>query len=100
MKKKIKKMHIKRWKYNYRPRDIAQNAFIEFLNKFDKHIKEVLQRIMKTVVIVSASLTKFAQAMGEIYEEMEHKEMEVCSYNQSEEVNQNVSGNNKRRIAD
>lgn len=38
-KKKIKKMHIKKWKYNHRPKERKISALVYFLNHMDESVR-------------------------------------------------------------
>ena len=72
-KKKVKKMHIKRWKYNHRPRDTAMKALVRLLNNFDKYIAEAMELFIRTAIDFSQKLADAAQTIGAGYEELNKK---------------------------
>lgn len=72
-KKKVKKMHIKRWKYNHRPRDTAMKALDRFLNNFDKYIAEAMGLFRRTAIDFFQKLADAAQTIGAGYEELSKK---------------------------
>lgn len=72
-KKKVKKMHIKRWKYNHRPRDTAMKALVRFLNNFDKYIAEAMELFRRTAIYFFQKLADAAQTIGAGYEELSKK---------------------------
>ena len=87
-KKKVKKMHIKRWKYNHRPRDTAMKALDRFPNNFDKYIAEAMDRFLnnfdkyiaeamelfrRTAIDFFQKLADAAQTIGAGYEELNKK---------------------------
>lgn len=72
-KKKVKKMHIKRWKYNHRPRDTAMKALVRFLNNFDKYIAEAMELFRRTAIDFFQKLADAAQTIGAGYEELNKK---------------------------
>ena len=72
-KKNVKKMHIKRWKYNHRPRDTAMKALVRFLNNFDKYIAEAMELFRRTAIDFFQKLADAAQTIGAGYEELSKK---------------------------
>ena len=72
-KKKVKKMHIKRWKYNHRPRDTAMKALVRLLNNFDKYIAEAMELFRRTAIDFFQKLADAAQTIGAGYEELSKK---------------------------
>ena len=72
-KKKVKKMHIKRWKYNHRPRDTAMKALDKFLDNFDKYIAEAMELFRRTAIDFFQKLADAAQTIGAGYEELNKK---------------------------
>lgn len=72
-KKKVKKMHIKRWKYNHRPRDTAMKALVRLLNNFDKYIAEAMELFRRTAIDFFQKLADAAQTIGAGYEELNKK---------------------------
>lgn len=72
-KKNVKKMHIKRWKYNHRPRDTAMKALDRFLNNFDKYIAEAMELFRRTAIDFFQKLADAAQTIGAGYEELSKK---------------------------
>ena len=72
-KKKVKKMHIKRWKYNHRPRDTAMKALVRLLNNFDKYIAEAMELFIRTAIDFFQKLADAAQTIGAGYEELNKK---------------------------
>ena len=72
-KKKVKKMHIKRWKYNHRPRNTAMKALVRLLNNFDKCIAEAMELFIRTAIDFFQKLADAAQTIGAGYEELNKK---------------------------
>ena len=75
-KKKVKKMHIKRWKYNHRPRNTAMKALVRLLNNFDsfdKYIAEAMELFRRTAIDFFQKLADAAQTIGAGYEELNKK---------------------------
>ena len=71
--KKAKKMHIKRWKYNHRPKDTAVKVLVRFLNNFDKYMAEAMKLFKKTTDDFFQKLAETDQKVGEGYEEIQKK---------------------------